>query len=153
MVITLLRFAWKKRHVAETTAEFWWMFCLVMATTLLVIPTFAPYNQILLLPACMILLRAVRDLWQGGRLRQFSVAVTATALFWSYPAAAGLSIALLFLPALTVQRAWRLPFYPIFAIPIMVYAMVLVARKELCLQRSGDMPEGASILQPGVTAE
>ena len=153
MGITVLRFAWKKRHVAETTAEFWWMFCLVMATTLLVIPTFAPYNQILLLPACMILLRAVRDLWQGGRLRQFSVAVTATALFWSYPAAAGLSIALLFLPALTVQRAWRLPFYPIFAIPIMVYAMVLVARKELCRQRSGDMAEGASILQPGVTAE
>lgn len=153
MVLTLFWFNWKKRHAAESTAEFWWMFCFVMATTLLVIPTFAPYNQILLLPAGMLFLRAIHDLWHGGRLRQFLVAVTTTSLFWSYPAAAGLSIALLFLPAVTVQKAWRLPFYPSFAIPVMVYATILVARKHLCSQESGEVPDVARALQPNTAAE
>jgi hypothetical protein len=132
MVVTLLWFAWKRRHAAETTAEFWWMFCFVMATTLLVIPTFAPYNQILILPACMMFLRAIRVLWHGSRLHRFFVVVTTTSIFWSYPAAAGLSIALLFLPAVTVQSAWRLPFYPSFAIPVTIYATLLAARKTFC---------------------
>jgi len=139
MVTTLLWFAWKMRRTADTTAEFRWMFCFVMATTLLVIPTFAPYNQILLLPACMIFMRAGRDLWRGGPLHRFFVAVTAASVFWSYLAAAGLAIALLFLPATTVQESWRLPFYPIFAIPIMIYATMLAGRKELCSQGSGEL--------------
>jgi len=153
MVVTLSWLAWKKRRAAETTAEFWWMFCFVMATTLLVIPTFAPYNQILLLPACMIFLRAVRDLWRSGLFQRFFVTVTAISVFWSYPAAAGLSIALLFLPAVTVQRAWRLPFYPSFAIPIMVYATVLVGRKHLCMQASVNTTDESRMLQPHAAAE
>jgi hypothetical protein len=153
LVTTLLWFAWKMRRAGESTMEFRWMFCFVMATTLLVIPTFAPYNQILLLPACMIFLRSVRDMWRGGLLHRFFVAITAISVFWSYPAAAGLAIALLFLPAATVQQSWRLPFYPSFAIPVMIYATMWVARKHLCLPESGDAPDEKRILQPNAAAE
>ena len=131
---TLFWFTWKSRHVAETTAQFWWVFCCVMATTLLVIPTFAPYNQILLLPACMIFLRAIPSLWRNGRLHRIFVAVTAFSVFWQYLAAAGLAIALLFQPAATVQQHWELPFYTTFAIPVTIYATLLVARKDFCSQ-------------------
>ncbi|HKF03839.1 MAG TPA: glycosyltransferase family 87 protein [Candidatus Sulfotelmatobacter sp.] len=152
MVALLSWFAWDKRRTAETTAEFWWMFCFAMATTLLVIPTFAPYNQILLLPACMIFLRAFRNQWQSGPLRRFFVAVTASSVFWSYPAAAGLAIALLFLPAVTVQQFWRLPFYPSFAIPVMIYATLLAARKDFC-SLSDNLHPDLPILQPNAAAE
>lgn len=153
MFVILLWFAWKKRQTAETMAEFWWMFCFVMATTLLVIPTFAPYNQILLLPACMIFLRAIRVLWHGSRLHRFFVAVTTISVFWSYPAATGLVIALLFLPATTVQQAWRLPFYPSFAIPVMIYATLLATRNDLCFRELSDLPEGVRALQPNTASE
>ena len=153
MVVVLFWFAWGKRRTSETTAEFWWMFCFVMATTLLVIPTFAPYNQILLLPACMIFLRAFRNLWQSGQLRRLFVAVTVTSVFWSYPAAAGLAIALLFWPALTVQQFWRLPFYPSFAIPVMIYATMLAARKDFCSHESDNLHRDLPILQPNAAAE
>lgn len=153
MVTIALWFAWKMRRTSETTAEFWWMFCFVMATTLLVIPTFAPYNQVLLLPACMIFLRAMRSLWRGGRLDRFFVAVTATSVFWSYLAAAGLAIALLFLPAATVQESWRLPFYPVFAIPVTIYATLLAARKELYSQKSVDLHRESRILQANAASE
>ena len=46
-------------------------------------------------------------------------------------AAACLVIALAFLPAVTVQKAWGLPFYPSFAIPIIMYALLLVSRDVL----------------------
>src|SRR5215831_15658284 len=153
MVALLSWLAWKKRRAAETTAEFWWMFCFVMATTLLVIPTFAPYNQILLLPAGMIFLRGFRNLWRGGQLRRFFVAVTATSVFWSYPAAAGLAIALLFLPSVTVQQFWRLPFYPSFAIPVMIYATLLAARKSFCSHESDNLHRDLRILQPNAATE
>jgi len=153
MVVTLFWFAWKKRRTTETTAEFWWLFCFVMATTLLVIPTFAPYNQILLLPACMIFLRAIRNLWQGGQFHRFFVAVTSISVFWSYPAAAGLAIALVFLPAVTVQQLWRLPFYPSFAIPVMIYATLLAAQKDLCSHESGKLRRDLRTLQPNAAAE
>jgi hypothetical protein len=129
------------------------MFCFVMATTLLVIPTFAPYNQILLLPACMIFLRAIRNLWHSGRLHRFFVGVTSISVFWSYPAAAGLAIALLFLPAATVQESWRLPFYPIFGIPVTIYATLLAARKDFCSDEAGDLHPNLPILQPNATSE
>ena len=153
MVVVLLWFVWDKRRTAQTTAEFWWMFCFVMATTLLVIPTFAPYNQILLLPAFMIFLRSIRKLWQSGQLRRFFVAVTLTSMFWSYPAAAGLAIALLFWPAVTVQQFWRLPFYPSFAIPVMIYATLLAARKDFCSYESGSLHRDFRTLQPNAAAE
>jgi hypothetical protein len=153
VVATLSWFAWKSRQVAETTAQFWWMFSCVMATTLLVIPTFAPYNQILLLPACMIFLRAIRALWRNGQLHRFLVAVTAISVFWPYPAAAGLAIALLFLPAATVQQHWRLPFYTNFAIPVTIYATLLAARKGLCSHESTDPHREWRTLQPNATAE
>lgn len=153
MVATLLWFAWKKRRTAETTAEFRWMFCFMMATTLLVIPTFAPYNQILLLPACMIFLRAIRSLWRGGPSHRFFVAITTISVLWSYAAAAGLSIALFFLPAVTVQKAWQLPLYSSFAIPVTIYATLLAACNDLCSRELIDVREKSRALQPNAAAE
>lgn len=153
LVVLMLSLTWKLREKGRTTSEFQWSFCFVMATTLLVIPTFAPYNQLLLLPAVIILVRARGDLWRQGAFYRAFVATTAVSVFWSYFAALALVISLLFLPATTVQRAWKLPFYSNFAIPITIYALLLVARKHLCLPESGDAPDEARILQPNAAAE
>jgi hypothetical protein len=57
--------------------------------------------------------------------------MTALSVGWPFFAAGCLVIALVFLPGPTVQKAWGLPFYPSFAIPIMVYALMLVSRSVL----------------------
>jgi hypothetical protein len=149
----MLSLTWKLREKDRTTSEFQWSFCFVMATTLLVIPTFAPYNQLSLLPAVIVLVRARGDLWRQGAFYRAFVVTTAASVFWSYFAALALVISLLFLPATTVQRAWKLPFYSNFAIPITIYALLLVARKHLCSPESGDAPDAARILQPNAAAE
>jgi len=122
---------WRLRRAVERTEQFQWMLCFTLATTLLVIPMFAPYNQLLLLPAAMMFVRSGRSLWQRSRLSRFFIGIAALSTFWSYLAAVVLDITLLFLPGPTVQKAWGLPFYPSFAIPITIYAMLLGGRKTL----------------------
>jgi hypothetical protein len=131
LVCTLLFLAWRNRRSGHDSRTFQWSLCFVLATTLLVIPTFALYNQLLLLPGVMLAVRAIVQLWQKNRFSRFFCCITALSISWPFLSAACLVIALVFLPGPTVQKAWGLPFYPSFAIPITIYALLLVSRKVL----------------------
>ena len=122
----LFYFMWRLRRAPQDSADFCWIMTLVMATTLAVIPMSAPYNQLILLPCLMAIAHAIRPIWKGGRLPRFLVSMTALSVFWPWFAAAGLVVSQLFLPGPVVQRAWALPLYTNFAIPLMVLALLLV---------------------------
>ena len=128
LVVMVLVFAWKHRRVRQEAFAFQWLLCFTMATTLLVIPSFAPYNQLLLLPAVMMAVRARHQLWAKSGFSRFFYSLTAFSISWPFFAAACLVIALAFLPSATVQKAWGLAFYASFAIPITIYALLLVSR-------------------------
>jgi hypothetical protein len=127
----VLVFAWRNRRAGEETPAFQWLLCFTLATTLVVIPMFAPYNQLLLLPGVMMVLRARQELLQKSHLSQFFCWMTAASVGFPFLTAACLVIALAFLPGSTVQKAWGLPFYPSFAIPITTYGLLLVSRNVL----------------------
>jgi len=124
LVSITLVLLWRSRQAPEDSADFQWSLCLVLATTLLVIPMFAPYNQLLLVPVVMLGARESRRLWAATRLTRFLLGAAAASLLWPWLAAAGLVVALLFLPGPTVQRAWVLPLLTNFAIPITLFALV-----------------------------
>ncbi len=144
LVVAALLSLWRLRRSAADTADFAWSLAVVMATTLAVIPMFAPYNQLLLLPAVMLAARAARPLWQAGRLPRFLVAVTAISIAWPWLASAVLVIAMLFLTATTVQRAWTLPLYTNFAIPLTTLALLLACRTVLRQQNTAPNLRDAS---------
>jgi len=131
LVGLLLIHGWRLRQAGERTDEFRWLLCLTLATTLLVIPMFSPYNQLLLLPGFMMMVRSRRRLWQKSGLSRFFAVITALAVFWPFLAALVLLVALLLLPSTTLEKAWWLPFYSSFAIPITIYAMLLAGRRTL----------------------
>jgi hypothetical protein len=131
LVCTLLYFAWKLRRAPARSVDFAWLVALTMATTLAVIPMFAPYNQVLLLPALMVLVRYIRLLWESGRLCRFFVMFTAFSVFWPWIATVGLAVASLFLPKPVVQSAWAMPLYTNFAIPTLTLGLVLIAGRIL----------------------
>ncbi|HTT19350.1 MAG TPA: glycosyltransferase family 87 protein [Candidatus Sulfotelmatobacter sp.] len=125
----LLVFCWRNRGCGRETAAFHWTVCFTLATTLLIIPSYAVYNQLVLLPAAMMALRSGGQLWERGLFLRFFYSITASAIFWPFVSAAGLVIALAVMPGYTVQKAWGLPaLYPSFAIPVTIYALLLVAR-------------------------
>jgi len=139
LVSLLLIFVFLIRRAGAETREFHWSLGMTLATTVVVIPMFAPYNQLLLVPGLMLIVRSCRSLWDKGRLSRFFLSMTALAVFWPFLAGTALVILLLFLPGRTVQKAWGLPFYPSFAIPITIYAMLLAGRRTLITNNSADV--------------
>jgi Glycosyltransferase family 87 len=136
LVGMVLVFAWRNRRASEDTPAFQWLLCFTLATTLVVIPMFAPYNQLLLLPGVMMALRARKELLQSGHLSRFFCWMTAGSIGFPFLTAACLVTALAFLPGTTVQKAWGLPFYPSFAIPITTFGLLLVSRGDLSCRES-----------------
>jgi hypothetical protein len=127
---------WKVRHAGETSPEFHWAQSLVLAATLAIIPMFATYNQLLLLPALMMIVRAARLLSAQSRVSRFLLGTTALAVFWPWLSAAALAIALLLLPAAVVERAWMVPLFTSLWIPVIVLAVMLAGRETLCRAES-----------------
>jgi hypothetical protein len=102
----------------------------VLATTVTIIPTFAPYNQVLLVPAVMLLIANAQPLWSKNQMSRSLLALAGISIGWPWLAAAALDLALLFLPAHAVQQVWSVPVYlPVYtslAIPVTVVAVLLV---------------------------
>lgn len=144
LVGVFLLLVWRVRRAREGSAEFQWSFSLALAVTLAVIPMFAPYNQLLLIPALMVTTRSIRDLLQKSLFSRFLVALTALAVFFPWIGALSLVTAWLLLPSAVVQRGWALPFYSTFAIPVAVLALLLVTRSVL---------QGSRILRQDAAAE
>jgi hypothetical protein len=135
LVVVLLIFLWRFRHLEQGTDAFQWSLSAVLVTTLVIIPMFAPYNQMLLVPGVMLSVRALRSLWEKGRLSRFFVLIAAISLAWPWLAAVSLVVALLFLPSAVVQRAWALPLYTTWMTPVSVLALLLMGRRVFCSER------------------
>lgn len=131
LIIVLLYFAWQIRHRAIRSREFGWLLALTLATTLMVIPMYAPYNQLLLLPALMVVARAIPKLWEDGRVPRGFLVLTGLSVLWPWVAATALVLGLLILPASVVQNSWSVPLWTNFAIPTVTVGILLVCRKSM----------------------
>ena len=136
LVGALFGFCWKFRHAASHTTEFRWTFSVVLATTLLIVPMYAPYNQLLLLPGLLWIAHEIQPLWKRNLVSRFLVTLTVLAVFWPWVAAGTLASALLFLPGSAVEKAWTLPLYTTLAIPVTTVATLVAGRNLLPQNRS-----------------
>jgi hypothetical protein len=109
---------WRLRRSPSNSTEFNLASAIVLTATLVVVPMLAPYNQLLLVLAVLLIAQSWKSLWQrSGRCR---AACTAAALFvlWPWIASLALVVASVFLPPTTVQRAWAVPLWTIPATSI-----------------------------------
>jgi hypothetical protein len=117
---------WKRRREPAVPEDFGRATALVMALTVLVVPMYAPYNQVLLLPAILALARDRTPLTSRSRGIRFSYLAGALALAWQWIASLILSVAYwLASPAWALSRWWW-PFIATFALPLLVFALILL---------------------------
>ncbi len=129
---------WRNRRQAANTNAFAFTLSLVLATTVLIVPTYGPYNQVLLIPALLIMLKEGRRIWQGSVANRALSVFTAGLIVWPWIACialAGLSFVLR--PEL-VERGWAIPFWTVLQIPMAVAALMLVHH----YQRTFTAPSG-----------
>jgi hypothetical protein len=96
---------------------------LVMALTVLVVPMYAPYNQVMLLPPILVLLRDWRFFWRS-RGRRFLFAVAGLALAWQWIASVGLSGVYLLESPVAAMNGWKWPFFATFALPVLIFVLI-----------------------------
>jgi glycosyl transferase family 87 len=117
---------WRVRFASPDSVAFSTMLALILAVTLVIVPSFAPYNQILLLPAVFLIAASSEELWGRNRLTRMACGLAVLIVFWPWLASCGLMAASLFLPASSVQRAWTVPLYTSLGIPLVVLGLFTV---------------------------
>ena len=130
---------WYVRRAAGDSAAFSAMLALVLAVTLVIVPTFAPYNQVLLLPAVFLIAASWRNLWSRSRLTRAACGVGVMFVLWPWLASCGLTLASLFMPATSVQRAWAAPLYTSLGIPLAVLGLFTMCVRDALRASPADL--------------
>jgi hypothetical protein len=125
LVAALLRVFWRNRAAAHDAERFVLCLSLSLAATVVLVPMTAPYNQILLIPAVLILVRERQRLRQGIAMRVGS-AMAAAAVVWPWAASFALSLAVLLRMPILPEKVWAVPFYSSLAIPPLVAGLLLI---------------------------
>jgi hypothetical protein len=117
---------WRDRKPAEDTAEFAFITCLVLAVTLLIVPTHALYNQVLLVPALLLLARHWRAIWLRDRISRALLSAVAILVIWPWLSTIVLAVLSFVMPPEMVQKAWAVPGWTALTLPVAVTGLMLL---------------------------
>ena len=96
-VIAVVVTGWRVRFASHDSAAFSTMLALVLVVTLVIVPSFAPYNQVLLLPAVFLIAASWKELWSRDRLTRMACGLAVLVVVWPWLACCGLMLASLLL--------------------------------------------------------
>ena len=113
------------RREPATSAAFGRSLGLVLALTVVIVPMFAPYNQVLLMPAILALLQSAispHPVLPAIRLARILGGVF---LVWPWIATLALSAACLWLTPELRQKIYLVPFFANFMLPVFIFGLAL----------------------------
>jgi hypothetical protein len=143
-VLALAILGWRFRRASIDSFAFNLTLVVILAATVVIVPKAAPYNQVLLLPGILVLVREWGTLWQkGGRIRPVLM-ICGLLFVWPWLAACTLTIASLFLPAEAVQNAWAVPLWTILAVPPTVVVLLVCSFRGFTKASLAEQPSPAS---------
>jgi hypothetical protein len=125
LVLVLAIICWRVRRAPANSPTFAFVSSLVLAVTVVVIPMISLYNQVLLLPAVLLLVRHGGLLWRKDRLTKIICVIAGLLMAWPWLAAFFVSVASQFMP-LQSLRIWTAPLWTSMTTPLAV--LLLFAR-------------------------
>lgn len=139
LALAMMTFScWRERRHAADTETFTFMLCLVLATTVLLTPTYGLYNQAALIPALVFMVKERQTIWQRNLPNRLLCVITVGLVGWPWISAAVLASLSFVLPAVTVQRGWAVPYWPVLVIPVEVTGAMLVFAGQRIFAASGE---------------
>ncbi len=129
---------WRLRTQPAASESFGRVMALIMALTVLIVPMYAPYNQVLLLPAILLLMRD-RDPLTGTLALRLVAALTILAFAWPWIASLTCSVIWCFSRSAAVDD-WKLPLYATFALPVLVFVLTWVSVRQQGVLQTRDAP-------------
>jgi hypothetical protein len=119
-------FLWRLRGEPAEAGNFGLAISLVLALTVLVVPMYAPYNQVLFLPAILVLVCDRIFFTSRSRGVRFLYLAAVFALAWQWIGSLILSGAYLLGWRAWAISAWKVPFFATFSLPVFVFALILL---------------------------
>jgi hypothetical protein len=121
---------WRLRREPANASGFGCATALVLALTVLVVPMYAPYNQVLLLPAILMLVRERGAFISRSRVRRWAYLVGVFLLGWQWVASLGLTATYWLASRDWALEGWKWPFFATFALPVWVFALIFFYVKD-----------------------
>jgi Glycosyltransferase family 87 len=109
---------WRARVSAVASEEFSWATSLLLAVNVLIIPSIAPYNQLLLLPGAFLVLRSWNRLLRANSAVRIVRGTAGMFMIWYWLSVSALAIASFFTTA--EQRYWMLPLWTSILMPVLL---------------------------------
>ena len=121
LIVLLLVFAcWRARHDAVDSPAFALVSALVLVVTVVTIPMTAPYNQALLLPGVLLLVRNAASIRAQNDFTRAALILGGLVFSWPWLAALALSLASVAWPGATLERVWSAPLWTSMMTPVVV---------------------------------
>jgi hypothetical protein len=117
---------WRERRHEENTDHFALTLSLVLAITILIEPTYRPYNQVLLIPALLVMLRERQTIWRRSVANRSLSVITIGFIVWPWISGIALASLSFMLAPETVERGWSVPLWTSLQIPLAVSALMLL---------------------------
>ena len=124
LICLLIALLWRWKGSEEGSDTFRLGIAWAAAVTLSVLPKLAAYNQLLLVPALMVLLGRWRDILNGGLITRSIAKAALASQLWQWIAALGLTVCSLALSPQWARGAAEVPLYTLLALPPLVLAAV-----------------------------
>jgi hypothetical protein len=131
VVAALAVLCWRFRRAEPDSIEFIFTTALVLATTLIVIPTMAPHGQVLLIPAILFLLRDRQAIVAAGGAARYAWMAACILVAWQWAAAIFFSLAAAFLGTTDAHHYWLVPLYASAVVPVGVAAALATAARPM----------------------
>ena len=120
VLLILVLVCWRFRTASAQSREFQYMLAVVLALTLVVIPSRPHTTRSCFCRGFFSSLASGVTCGHGTRCPKLTCALTVVVLGWAWAAALGLTVASLWLRPDTLERGWAIPLYTTLAIPIVV---------------------------------
>jgi hypothetical protein len=122
---------WKFRREPAGGDEFGCATALVMALTVVVVPMYAPYNQVLLLPVIFVLVRDRETFLSQSRSRRMAYSLGVFLVAWQWIASLGLTVTYFLISQTRALEGWKWPFFATFALPVWSFALIFLNVKDV----------------------
>jgi hypothetical protein len=140
LILAVLALGWRCRSYPAQSTRFFLTFSLMLATTLVVIPTLEPHSHLLLLPGILFLLRYGGAIWRASKLARLFLTAAWILVGWAWAAAFAMTLAAIWLPAGTLLKFWELPLYTSPLVPFgMLVVLGFLLGNEAGIFRTGSM--------------
>jgi Glycosyltransferase family 87 len=126
LLLALALVAWRLRGEGAGRYVFNFLFCAVLAVTLVVIPTLYPTGQIMLLPAVFFLQQNVGHFWSLGRTARLGYVAVWCLIGWQWVGSAFLLLAAVAVPISRLRRWWLLPLDATFLVPLGILTLLVI---------------------------